>query len=60
MFRDPPTLLHRLWLAADAWFRPGGAELVKLTQAMLGPQGKLLSLVAFVADNLAVRGKLTG
>jgi predicted NBD/HSP70 family sugar kinase len=60
VFRDRPTLMRRLWQAANACFRPGGADLVRLTPAMLGPHGKFLSLVTLVGDSLAHAGKLTG
>lgn len=60
VFRDHPMLLRRLWLTANAYFRPGGTDLVKLTQAMLGPRGKFLSIITYVGDSLSQAGKLTG
>jgi predicted NBD/HSP70 family sugar kinase len=60
VFRDRPTLMRRLWQAANACFRPGGQDLVRLTPAMLGPSAKFISLITFVGDSQARAGKLTG
>jgi hypothetical protein len=60
LFRDRPTLLHRLWQAADACFKSMGSQLVRLTPATIGQRGRLLSLVVYVGDRLAQTEKLTG
>jgi predicted NBD/HSP70 family sugar kinase len=60
IFRDHPTLLRRLWLAANASYHPDDVDLARLIPAMLGPRAKFLSLVTTVGDNIAQTGKLTG
>jgi predicted NBD/HSP70 family sugar kinase len=60
IFRDHPTLLRRLWLAANSSYHPDNVDLARLIPAMLGPRAKFLSLVTTVGDNLAQTGKLTG
>lgn len=60
VFHDRPSLLHRLWQSANSQFNLGGAEMVRLTPAMLGHRAKFLSLVTLVGDGLADSGKLTG